>query len=126
MKHLFKIAQEQTFKFKSGNMFKNKLSDGKIIRNVKYIYCENVEIAKQLYVERYGLNYNQNVISDWGDWYFNIYTDELNVLNDELRKVLDLKCKPVKLEFIGTETLDDIIKNMFGIEFLEFVQQYYL
>ena len=112
MKQLFKIAQEQTFQVK---IKRNKFEDGYCIRKAKYIYCENEDVAIQSYTTRYGLNTDNNITSSWGNWMR--CSDNVRVTYPY--DYSECKCSIVRIELLGTETIDEIKNNMFGVEFKE-------
>ena len=111
MKKIFKIAQHQKFKVK---VKKKQFENGYCVRGVKYIYCENEEKAIELYRERYKLNLNPNIEIGWGDWEECSHSVTHMCFIGE-----DLTCTIVNLNLNGTETIEDIKKNMFGVELKE-------
>ena len=68
MKQIFEIGTVQYFTYTTLSFFKKKVKEHWVIRNVKYIYANNEEEAKEKYMNWFFQEYKE-IIHGWGNWY---------------------------------------------------------
>ena len=83
MKKIYKIGTKQEFTYTTLKFFKKKIKTEEcwIIRNVKYIYADNQEDAKEKYMKWFFKEYKS--IKGWGSWY--LESDNVDIWMDENR-----------------------------------------
>ena len=82
MKQIYEIGTVQYFTYTYPALFKRNRKAEKhwVIRNVKYIYANNEEEAKEKYKHWFFSEY-KSIIQGWGNWY--LKSDGVNVLMHE-------------------------------------------
>lgn len=82
MKQLYEIGTAQYFTYTIPAFFKKniKVEEHWVIRNVKYIYANNEEEAKEKYKNWFFREYKE-ITQGWGNWY--LESDGVNVLMHE-------------------------------------------
>lgn len=72
MKKIYRIGTKQDFTYKNSKLhkliFEFKDGDYYVVRNVKYIYANNREEAKEKY-EKWFFRKDEYITVGWGDWY---------------------------------------------------------
>lgn len=84
MKKIYKIGTKQEFIYTTLKFFGKKIKTEEcwIIRNVKYIYADNKEDAKEKYMKWFFKEYES--IRGWRDWY--LESDNVDILSMDVNR----------------------------------------
>lgn len=87
MKQLYKIGTKQEFTYATLRFFKKniKTEEGWVVRNVKYVYANSPEEAKEKYLNWFFKEY-RGIIKGWRNWYCG--SDNLNLFMED--KYIDI------------------------------------
>lgn len=82
MKKIYKIGTKQDFTYAIIKFFKKviKTEEHWVVRNVKYIYANDKEEAREKY-ERWFFREHKAITKGWGDWY--LESDGASVMMNE-------------------------------------------
>ena len=80
MKHIFEIGTAQYFTYTIPMLFKKKVEEYWVIRNVKYIYANNEEEAKEKYKHWFFREFKE-ITQGWGNWY--LESDGVDIMMHE-------------------------------------------
>lgn len=96
MKKIYKIGTKQEFIYTTLKFFGKKIKTEEcwIIRNVKYIYADNKEDAKEKYMKWFFKEYES--IRGWRDWY--LESDNVDILNMDVNRVNITSTVPVLID----------------------------
>lgn len=80
MKQIFEVGTVQYFTYTIPMLFKKKVENHWVFRNVKYIYADNEEEAKKKYKEWFYRGYTE-IIKGWSNWH--LWSDGVGVMMHE-------------------------------------------
>lgn len=117
MKQIFEIGTAQYFTYMNLSFFRNSSkSEHWVIRNVKYIYANNEEEAKEKYRNWFFVNYKE-ITSGYGNWY--LASDGVNIMmNEKWIDITSTKIIAVNNKFFNA-SLKKLQKNMQAENFKE-------
>lgn len=119
MKKIYKIGTKQDFTYATIKFFKKviKTEEHWIVRNVKYIYADNKEEAKEKY-EKWFFYEPKEIISGWGNWYWK--SEGASVMMNENRiNITSTKIVVVNAEEDVNVSFDILRENMQAENFKE-------
>lgn len=119
MKKIYKIGTKQDFTYATIKLFKKviKTEEHWIVRNVKYIYADNKEEAKEKY-EKWFFYEPKKIISGWGDWYWQS-EDASVVMNENRINITSTKIVTIDVEEDINASFDILRENMQAENFKE-------
>lgn len=94
MKKIYKIGTKQNFTYTTFKFFKKIKEECWIIRNVKYIYSDNQEDAKEKYMKWFFKEYES--IKGWRDWY--LESDNVDILDMDINRTNITSTIPVLID----------------------------
>lgn len=106
MKKIYKIGTRQNFTYRISPFLKKPVNfeEHWVVRNVKYIYANNAEEARDMY-ERWFFREYQWITKGWGNWYcesvgthFTMDEGKINITSTKIVLVDDEKDIDVNLE----------------------------
>lgn len=96
MKRIYKIGTKQNFTYTTCKFFKKKIKTEEcwIIRNVKYIYADNQEDAREKYIKWFFKEYES--VSGWRDWY--LESNNVDILSMDLNRTSITSTVPILID----------------------------
>ena len=119
MKKIYKIGTKQNFTYATIKFFKKviKTEEHWIVRNVKYIYADNKEEAKEKY-EKWFFYEPKEIISGWANWYWK--SEGASVMMNENRiNITSTKIVSIDAEEDINASFDILRENMQAENFKE-------
>lgn len=107
MKQIYEIGTAQYFTYTIPMLFKKKVEEHWVIRNVKYIYANNEEEAKEKYKNWFFSEY-EKITHGWSNWY--LESDGVDIMMRERwiditeTKIIAIDTKYLNVDF---ETLKE-------------------
>ena len=110
MKQLYEIGTAQYFTYTYLALFKKnrKVEEHWVIRNVKYIYANNEEEAKEKYKRWFFQEYKE-IIHGWGNWYLTYDGVDLWTMCDSQIDITETKIVAIDNKYLNVkyETLKE-------------------
>ena len=117
MKQIYEVGTAQYFTYTTLLFFKKKVEEHWVIRNVKYIYANNEEEAKEKYKQWFFREY-KGIIQGWGDWYLTSNGVDLYTMSDKNINITKTKIIAIDNKYLNVK-YEELKENMQAEDFKE-------
>ena len=117
MKQIYEVGTAQYFTYTTLLFFKKKVEEHWVIRNVKYIYANNEEEAKEKYKQWFFREY-KGIIQGWGDWYLTSNGVDLYTMSDKNINITKTKIIAIDNKYLNVK-YEALKENMQAEDFKE-------
>ena len=117
LKQIYEVGTAQYFTYTTFLFFKKKVEEHWVIRNVKYIYANNEEEAKEKYKQWFFREY-KGIIQGWGDWYLTSNGVDLYTMSDKNISITKTKIIAIDNKYLNVK-YEALKENMQAEDFKE-------